>query len=198
MLENGTTQSFSPIHSLLFLMEPACSALQPLCIWWLWRILIPVGDVRWQNHCCRFDMQKCRHFKEPDLPSKGNDALSAFAVLYSVQSSWKCVIWMSAQWAHYLYRKHLCFQVKYFQNAVLLLALYSNSLSSMKKTNHEKSLYLNWLHQNIFCASFSSRGKECITFTPTSEMQSFLQLCDCLPIHLFNRLFLYCKQRPGD
>lgn len=43
-------------------------------------------------------MKECRDVKEPNLPSKGNDALSLlFAELYSVQSSCKCVIWMSVQ-----------------------------------------------------------------------------------------------------
>lgn len=108
-----------------------------------------------ENHCCGFDVKECRDVKEPNLPSKGNDAVSLlFSVLYSVQSSCKCVIWMSVRWANYLYRKHLCFQVQYFQKAVLLLALYSSSLSSMKKTNHEKSLYFKWLHWNCFVLVF--------------------------------------------
>lgn len=71
------------------------------------------------NHCCRFNMKKYflkYEFKEPN-PSMGNNDLSLyFAVLYSVQFSCKCIIWMSVQWAHYLY----CFQAKYFQEAVLL------------------------------------------------------------------------------
>lgn len=94
-----------------------------------------------ESHYWGFDVRESRDVKEPNLPSKGNYVPSLlFAVLYSVQSSCKCVIWMSVQWAHYLYRKHLCFQVKYFQKAMLLLALCSCSFSSMKKTNHEKSL----------------------------------------------------------
>ena len=108
-----------------------------------------------ENHCWGFDVKECRDVKDPNLPSKGNDMLSlAIAVLYSVQSSCKCVIWMSVLWAHYLHRKHICFQVKYFQKAVLLLSLYSSSLSSMKNTNHEKSLYFKWLHWNNFVLVF--------------------------------------------
>lgn len=104
-----------------------------------------------ENHCWGLDVKECRYLKEPNLPSKGNNALPLlFAVLHSLQSSCKCVIWMSVQWAHYLHGKHLCFQVKYFQEAVLLLALYSSSLSSMKKTNHEKSLCFKWWHWNNF------------------------------------------------
>lgn len=112
------------------------------------------------NHCCRFNMKKCGDFKESN-PSMGNNALSlCFAALYSAQFSCKCIIWMSVQWAHYLY----FFQAKYFQEAVLLLALYSGSLSSMEKTNHEKSLFFSCLYLNIFVLFFLGEERNAVEY----------------------------------
>lgn len=134
------------------------------CISLLWRVLIPVGDVRWgfpflvgsQRPIAVGLMWRTAEILRSQtffLRVKMR-YLFFFAVLYSVQSSCKCVIWMSVWWAYHLYRKHLCFPVKYFQKAVHLLALYPSSHSSMKKTNHEKSLCFKWLHWNNFVLVF--------------------------------------------
>lgn len=207
MLKNGATQSFPPLSSLSSLSES-------MCLWWsltipLHLVALEGFDTCWgyevrlsflggitENYCWGFDVKDCRDVKEP---SRGNDTPSLlYAVLHSVQSSCKCVIWMSVQWAHYLYRKHLCFQVTYFQKAVLLLALYSSSLSSMKKTRHEKSLCFSLLHWNNFVLLFLKGVKAVTTLTAAVDTQSFLQLCWCLPTRLFNSsLFSHCKQISG-
>lgn len=46
------------------------------------------------------------------------------------------------------------FKLNIFKKAVLLLALYSSSLSSVRKTNHEKSLYFKPLRWNNFVLVF--------------------------------------------
>lgn len=167
--------------------------------WYLWGCEVRFASLEApQNHCWGFHRKECSDVKEPNLPSKGDVLSLLFSVLHPAQSSCKCVIGMSLPWTHYLYTEQLCFQVQYFQKATLLLALCSSSLSPMKKTNHEKSLYFQWLHWNNFVPwSFSLRRKECSTLSPASAVQSFLQLGKCLPSRLFNNcLFSHCKQRP--
>lgn len=191
---------------LLLALPEAAHPWWSLCLGLIWEDFDTFEGVRWsfpsmeapQNHCWGCHGKKSRDLKEPNLPSKGYVLSLLFSVLYSVQSSCKCVIRMSVPWAHYLCTEHLCFQVQYFQKAVLLLALCSSSLSPMKKTNHEKPLYFEWLQWNNFVPlHFSWRRKECSTLSPASAVLSFLQPAKCLPSGLFNNsLFSHCKQRP--
>lgn len=150
-------------HFWLSLSQHTRGGAFALCCFW--RILIRVGMwgealLPWRHHRATAEGFMGRRVvmwrSQSSLPRVM--CCLSFSLCYMQSSPHvnKCVIRMSFPWTHYLYTEHLCFQVQYFQKALLLLALCSSSLSPMKKTNHEKSLYFHWLHwNNLVPLSFS-------------------------------------------